>query len=115
MKRWLPIVFFFLATCVQEEPTFSSKLPRDTFKEALKRSLLIEARGNRERLDLMQESIPIDSYYDAMYRELGISKADYLETFNQFMEHPLAFEQLFAELAADLKVDTDSLNQLIKE
>ena len=113
MKYVLPILFLFLSACVQTEPEFVPELPRETFKEALKRSLLIEARANKERVDLKQEHIPIDSYYQTMYKEMGITEKDYLLTFDQFTQHPLAFEDLFEELSRELKIEADSLQRLM--
>lgn len=112
MRYWIFLLPILVACGTQEEP-FNPALDTPVFKEALKRSLLIEARANKERVELKLDSIPIDRYYDAMFNDMGIDREDFRSTYTVYTKHPKKLEDLFEEVAQDLKVEVDSLEKVL--
>jgi len=110
MRALLPFLIF-LVSCTSDEPEFKPLLEHDVFKTAVKEGLLIEARANKERVELKRDSIPIRAYYEEMYASLSISEADFKTTFDQYVAHPEAFKDLFDEIAAELQIEVDSLER----
>lgn len=112
MKR-IGFIILLIYACTPQEGAFNAPLEREVFKEALKQSLLIEARANKERIELKLDTIPIDGYYDAMFERLQVNETDFRNTYALYAEHPKAFESVFEEVAENLKQEVDSLQQLL--
>jgi hypothetical protein len=112
--KWFDLLLLVcLTACNTQDEVLSTPLNKEEFKEALKGALLVEARVNKERVDLKMDTIPIDRYYDAMFEEVGVSKNDFKETYAIYTEHLQAFEDLYEEVAAELSIETDSLQKLL--
>jgi len=112
MRYWF-LLLIVLISCTARDEVFEPALDRVVFKEALKQSLVIEARANKERIELKMDSIPMDRYYGAMFDELSITREDFRATYLAYSEHPDEFELVFEEVAEELKITVDSLERML--
>jgi len=109
-------IFFLLVViligCGSGEQRPAGLLDHETFKETLLQAQLIDAKASQEM------SIAHDpaagrprAAYDAMFKEQGITEAQFDPTFAYYQAHPLELKALYEEILAELGKRKDELPQ----
>ena len=105
--RWLLLPL--LVACTAEEPAPTDILPRDRFRDALLKAHLVEARLNHEMTVDKRMDMPAAQYYDTLFHQEGITRAEFVRTFNWYTEHPKEMKAVYEEVLATLQQRADSI------
>lgn len=105
---WAIVAFLFLGACQTEERP-NNIMERDAFKAALLDAQMIEARMNHELVLEQMAAIPAEKYYEEMFQEHGITKAEFDTTFNWYTYHPVEMKTIYEEIITELSLRKDTL------
>lgn len=104
-------LFIALSACTAEEPVPADILPRDRFRDALLKAQLVEARLNHEMMVDKRMDMPAAQYYDTLFVKEGITRDEFLRTFNWYTEHPKEMKAVYEEVLSALQQRADSIAQ----
>lgn len=107
--RWFVVVVIAMLACNAPEPAPSDILPRDRFRDALLKAHLVEARMNHEMMVDKRMDMPAVQYYDTLFAQEGITRAEFLRTFNWYTGHPQEMKAVYEEVLAALQQRADSI------
>lgn len=113
MKKWFlfPLVIFVFG-CGRGEHRPAGVLDREAFKEALLQAELIEARSSRELTLARDPGMGRQrGDYDVLFKDLGITEAQFDSTFAYYSARPLELKSLYEEILAELGKRKDGLPQ----
>lgn len=111
MKKLGTFILLLAFACSENVGDFSTPMTRDDFKEVIKKGLLIEARGNKERVDLQMDTVPVAAYYEQLFTDLHVDEEAFMQTFDTYNKHPKAFQEIYSEIADELELELDSLKK----
>ncbi|MBK7384866.1 MAG: DUF4296 domain-containing protein [Flavobacteriales bacterium] len=105
-RAWL-IGLLILAGCAPKETLPEGVLDREHFTEVVLGATLIEARMNVERTTELGAAIPMDRYYDDLFKEQGIDRAQFEKSFNHYAEQPLVMKAIYDDVIDRLRIRKD--------
>lgn len=103
MKKLLMAMLIGLCACQPEERLPEGIMDREKFKEMLADAQLIEARINNELVNVQRGQVPVDRYYEEMFRRHGIDKEQFTHTFEYFSSRPEEMKAIYEEVIAELQ------------
>lgn len=109
LHAWPVPVLFAMVACSAPEPVPADLLPRDRFRDALLKAHLVEARLNHEMMVDKRMDMPAAQYYDTLFDQEGITREQFLHTFNWYADHPGDMKALYEEVLATLQHRADSI------
>ncbi|HEX2617864.1 MAG TPA: DUF4296 domain-containing protein [Flavobacteriales bacterium] len=107
MRPWLFTLALVLCACGSGDTLPSTPLGREKFVQVLTGSLLIEARlGHEMAVDHRMDS-PIQHYYEDLFREQGVTQADFKTTYDIYAAHPQELKAVYEEVLVRLQQKED--------
>lgn len=100
-----------LAACGAAEEQPPGPLDRDLFTELLLEAQLIEARINHELVVQHISEVAGERYYDELFREKGVTRAEFEETFAWYNAHPLELKAVYEAVGEELMRRKDMVRQ----
>lgn len=98
-----------LAACATEPQTPEAPLDRAEFERVLAGALLVESRlGMQASLEARMDSVAA-GYYDELYRNEGITAADFKATYEAYLARPDLLKEVYQEVLNRLQHSADSL------
>ncbi len=84
-------------------------MSREKFEQVLAGSLLIQARlGHEIRVDIRADS-PAASYYEDLFKEQGVTEADFRATYDAYLKQPEALKKIYEDVLNQLQQRADSV------
>lgn len=111
MKNAAFIGLLILAVgCGGKNEVPKTPLSREKFEQVLAGSLLIQARlGHEIRVDIRSDS-PAASYYEDLFKEQGVTEADFRTTYDAYLKHPEALKKIYEDVLNQLQQRADSVS-----
>lgn len=112
MRSLVAIGLLLLFSCSggpQEVP--DGVLPPERFQQVLLEAQLIEARMNHELVIDHATSIPGGDHYAEMFREQGITQAEFDRSFKYYSGQPEEMQRIYEAIMAELVRRKDELPQ----
>lgn len=111
MRSVTAFLLFTLAACSGGEKAPSGPLDRKKFEQVLAESLLIEGRLNQELTVDRSVNSPASAYYEEMFKEQGVTKAEFRETYDAYLKQPEALKSVYQDVLNDLQQRADSVGR----
>lgn len=109
MRLGIMLLLASPVACNTRESAPPDLLPRDRFRDALLKAHLVEARMNHEMMVDKRMDMPAAQYYDTLFVQEGITRAEFLRTFNWYTGHPQEMKAVYEEVLAALQERADSI------
>lgn len=111
-SSFLFLLVVFLIGCGSSDDRPAGLLDHETFKEALLRAQLIEAKASQA---MAMTHDPVAGRprvaYEAMFKDQGITEAQFDSTFAYYQARPLELKALYEEVLTELGKRKDELPQ----
>lgn len=91
-----------LAACAAPQAAPEGVLPHERFVLLLTEAQLIEARVNRDLVLGPQVPAMADSFYMALFREQGVTREQFITTFDHYAARPEAMKAIYEEVITEL-------------
>lgn len=105
------LVILVLAACTNAPPPPQAPLDRAEFERVLAGALLVEARIGQELTLEGRRDSTAAGYYDELYRQEGVSEADFKATYDAYLEQPELLKAVYEDVLNDLQHRADSVKQ----
>lgn len=109
MRSWTAFMLLLLMACGGKEAGPAGPLDREKFEQVLMRSLLIEARLGQELTVEKRADSPASAYYEEMFNELGVTKADFRATYDAYLKRPEELRAVYQDVLNDLQLRVDNV------
>ncbi|MBP8823537.1 MAG: DUF4296 domain-containing protein [Flavobacteriales bacterium] len=110
MNRSVGILCVLLATaCATAPQAPNAPLDRARFERVLAGALLVESRIGREITLEGRKDSTAAGYYDDLYRQEGITEADFKATYEAYLERPELLKDVYQEVLIQLQHHADSI------
>lgn len=96
------LLLLLLAACSTVEAPPADLLERDRFKRLVLRSHLLEARISQERVIEHRPHSDTERFYLELFKEEGVTRAQFDRTFRWYAEHPEEMRTLYEEVLTEL-------------
>ena len=97
-------------SCGSNDEVSDAPLNREKFEQVLAGSLLIQARlGHEIRIDIRPDS-PAASYYEELFKEQGVTEADFRATYDAYLKQPEALKEIYEDVLNQLQQRADSVS-----
>ena len=104
------LVLLLAVSCGSNDEVLDTPLNREKFEQVLAGSLLIQARlGHEIRIDNRADS-PAASYYDELFKEQGVTEADFRATYDAYLKQPEALKKIYEDVLNQLQQRADSVS-----
>ncbi|MFT3884112.1 MAG: DUF4296 domain-containing protein [Flavobacteriales bacterium] len=108
MRRLLLAWVMLLGACGDREALPPTPLDRGKFVQVLTGALMIEARlGHEMNVDRRTDS-PIQQYYDDLFREEGVTQAEFRATYDSYAAHPKELKAVYDDVLVRLQQMQDA-------
>lgn len=109
MRKLFVLVLLLAVACAGNEGPPEAPLTPEQFEQVLAGSLLIQARTGQEiRVD-KRSNTPIAVYYEELFKEQGVTEADFKATYDAYLKRPEALKQVYENVLIHLQQQADSL------
>ena len=102
MKTLLIFLSILLFACQQEQPLPEGILDREVFKKILTEAQLTEARMNQELVVAQRKEIPVEQYYQDLFKQFQISEDQFKRSFEFYASQPQELKVIYEEIIAEL-------------
>ena len=102
MTRALFVLLFCAACGSSAAPVEEGLLDRKHFIGILVEAQVIESRVNHELMVEHVTQVPVDRYYDELFRENGITREQFERTFDHYAGRPEELRRIYEEVIAEL-------------
>lgn len=109
MRNAAVLLVFFLVACGGSGKPPQAPLDRAKFEQVLTGALLIEARVSREMQVDKRTGIPVEAYYAELFKQEGVTQADFKATYKAYAAQPEALKAVYQEALNSLQQRADSL------
>lgn len=92
-----------LIACSRSNPPSDGLIPKPLFTEVLLEATFIEARLNHEMVTEQRANVPMDRYYEELFREKGVSQADFERTFDHYAARPKEMATIYDDVLTGLR------------
>lgn len=106
--RHLLLPLLLCCACAGNNAPPNDLLPRDRFERVLVDAQLVEARVNQELVIDHRTDMPIERYYEEMFRKHGTTKEQFRRTFDWYTERPEELKAIYDSVLIDLQHQADS-------
>lgn len=106
--RRLVFPVLLCCACGGNDATPQDLLTRERFEQVLVDAQLVEARVNQELVIDHRTDMPIEKYYEEVFRKHGTTKEQFRRTFDWYTERPEELKALYEDVLIDLQHQADS-------
>lgn len=111
MRKVAVLVALVLAACSADERLPEGVLDRERFTDVLLEATMLEARMNRELVTEQLASVPMDRYYEQLFAENKITRAEFEKSFDHYAARPAEMAAIYDEVLTRLSRRKDEALQ----
>lgn len=108
MRSLVLSLLLALAACGPEDARPEGTLPPEKFEQVLMGALLIEARLNHEMVVDKRADVPVQQYYDTLFKEQGVTEQEFKATYDHYVRHPEELKRIYERVLNDIQQHADS-------
>jgi hypothetical protein len=91
-----------LVACAQEAALPEGILDREAFTAALTDMQLIEARMNHELVVQPRDHVPMNAYYEEVFKQRGITREQFTQSFDHYAKDPELLKAIYEDVITEL-------------